>query len=125
MDRMDGMDRVDGGKPEAMPSQSNYAEIPANGAQALLTVACSLLDRQIATLEKTSWKKVVSRSGSTAVATKGELVAKLTENLKRPFFLIASSLLGNKLDCFLELLESCALGSEERAIGYLEVLRAA
>jgi four helix bundle suffix protein len=32
--------------------QSTYAEISANGALALLTVACSLLDRQIATLEK-------------------------------------------------------------------------
>ena len=31
---------------------STYAEISANGALALLAVACSLLDRQIATLEK-------------------------------------------------------------------------
>jgi four helix bundle suffix protein len=31
---------------------STYAEIPANGVLALITVACSLLDRQIASLEK-------------------------------------------------------------------------
>jgi four helix bundle suffix protein len=31
---------------------STYAEISANGALALLTVACSLLDRQITSLEK-------------------------------------------------------------------------
>jgi four helix bundle suffix protein len=31
---------------------STFAEIAANGALALLAVACSLLDRQIATLEK-------------------------------------------------------------------------
>jgi len=46
------------GKPEEMSIQSTvstkstYAEISANGALALLAVACSLLDRQIATLEK-------------------------------------------------------------------------
>jgi four helix bundle suffix protein len=34
-----------------MPIQSTYAEISANGALVLLAVACSLLDRQIATLE--------------------------------------------------------------------------
>lgn len=33
-------------------TRSTYAEISANGALALLAVACSLLDRQIATLEK-------------------------------------------------------------------------
>jgi len=33
-------------------TKSTYAEISANGALALLAVACSLLDRQIATLEK-------------------------------------------------------------------------
>jgi four helix bundle suffix protein len=33
-------------------TQSTYPEIAANGALALLAVACSLLDRQIATLEK-------------------------------------------------------------------------
>jgi four helix bundle suffix protein len=31
---------------------STYPEIAANGALALLAVACSLLDRQIAALEK-------------------------------------------------------------------------
>ena len=31
---------------------STFPEIAANGALALLAVACSLLDRQIATLEK-------------------------------------------------------------------------
>jgi four helix bundle suffix protein len=31
---------------------STYPEIAANGALALLTVACSLLDRQIAALER-------------------------------------------------------------------------
>jgi four helix bundle suffix protein len=35
-----------------MANQPTYAEISANGALALLAVACSLLDRQIATLEK-------------------------------------------------------------------------
>jgi four helix bundle suffix protein len=46
------------GKPEEMSTQSTvstkstYSEISANGALALLAVACSLLDRQIATLEK-------------------------------------------------------------------------
>ena len=33
-------------------TESTYAEISANGALALLAVACSLLDRQITTLEK-------------------------------------------------------------------------
>jgi four helix bundle suffix protein len=33
-------------------TKSTFAEISANGALALLAVACSLLDRQIATLEK-------------------------------------------------------------------------
>lgn len=33
-------------------TKSTYAEISANGALALLAVACSLLDRQIATLEQ-------------------------------------------------------------------------
>ncbi len=33
-------------------TKSTYAEITANGALALLAVACSLLDRQIASLEK-------------------------------------------------------------------------
>jgi four helix bundle suffix protein len=33
-------------------TKTTYAEISANGALALLAVACSLLDRQIATLEK-------------------------------------------------------------------------
>ena len=37
----------------SMPStKSTYAEISANGALALLAVACSLLDRQLASLEK-------------------------------------------------------------------------
>ena len=46
------------GKPEQKSIQStastksNYAEISANGALALLAVACSLLDRQIAAQEK-------------------------------------------------------------------------
>jgi four helix bundle suffix protein len=35
-----------------MPIQSTYAEISASGALALLAVTCSLLGRQIATLEK-------------------------------------------------------------------------
>ena len=34
------------------PRKSTYPEIAANGALALLAVACSLLDRQIASLEK-------------------------------------------------------------------------
>ena len=34
-------------------TKSTYPEIAANGALALLAVACALLDRQIATLEKT------------------------------------------------------------------------
>ncbi len=49
----------DGQSPEEQKSTvsiqsttSTYAEISANGALALLTVACSLLDRQVATLEK-------------------------------------------------------------------------
>ena len=33
-------------------TKSTYPEIAANGAMALLAVACTLLDRQIATLEK-------------------------------------------------------------------------
>jgi len=45
-----------GSKPKSTESiqstKSIYAEISANGALALLAVACSLLDRQIATLEK-------------------------------------------------------------------------
>jgi four helix bundle suffix protein len=44
------------GKPKSTESTrftvSTYAEISANGALALLAVACSLLARQIATLEK-------------------------------------------------------------------------
>jgi four helix bundle suffix protein len=39
-------------RPEPKSTQSTYPEISANGALALLAVACSLLDRQIATLEK-------------------------------------------------------------------------
>jgi len=43
-------------KPESTPSmqstESTYPEIAANGVLALLAVACSLLDRQIATLEQ-------------------------------------------------------------------------
>lgn len=38
--------------PSMQPTQSTYPEIAANGALALLAVACALLDRQIATLEK-------------------------------------------------------------------------
>jgi four helix bundle suffix protein len=34
------------------PTAATYAEIAANGALALVTVACSLLDRQLASLEK-------------------------------------------------------------------------
>jgi four helix bundle suffix protein len=33
-------------------TKSTYAEISANGVLALLAVACSLLDRQLASLEK-------------------------------------------------------------------------
>ena len=36
----------------AMPAQATYAEIAANGALALIAVACSLLDRQMASLDK-------------------------------------------------------------------------
>ena len=35
-----------------MSTSSSYPEIAANGALALIAVACSLLDRQIAALEK-------------------------------------------------------------------------
>ena len=58
MDSMDGVDRVDRAKPKRSPQSSTkstvstFPEIAANGALALLAVACSLLDRQIATLEK-------------------------------------------------------------------------
>lgn len=38
--------------PSMMSTESTYPEIAANGALALLAVACALLDRQIATLEK-------------------------------------------------------------------------
>ncbi|HEV2208714.1 MAG TPA: four helix bundle suffix domain-containing protein [Verrucomicrobiae bacterium] len=38
--------------PKPKSTKSTYAEISANGALALLAVACSLLDRQIGTLEK-------------------------------------------------------------------------
>jgi hypothetical protein len=38
--------------------------------------------------------------------------------------LIASPLLANKLDCFHELPEACAPGSEGEAVCYAEVLRA-
>jgi four helix bundle suffix protein len=37
--------------------QSTYPEISANGALALIAVACSLLDRQIAAQEKTLLKE--------------------------------------------------------------------
>ncbi len=41
------------GEPKSTQSTtSTYAEIAANGALAILAVACALLDRQIATLEK-------------------------------------------------------------------------
>lgn len=40
------------GKAGQKSTVSTFPEIAANGALALLTVACSLLDRQIATLEK-------------------------------------------------------------------------
>jgi four helix bundle suffix protein len=55
-DGLDGQSRR--GKPEELSIQSTvstkstYSEISANGALALLAVVCSLLDRQIATLEK-------------------------------------------------------------------------
>jgi hypothetical protein len=42
-----------------------------------------------------------------------------------PFFLIASSLLANKLDCFLALPEAYAPGSKEGASCFSEVLGAA
>ena len=38
--------------PSMQSTESTYPEIAANGALALLAVACTLLDRQIATLEK-------------------------------------------------------------------------
>lgn len=42
-----------GGKPESIKcTKCSYAEIAANGALTLLAVACSLLDRQIAALER-------------------------------------------------------------------------
>lgn len=40
------------GGPSQKPAAPTYPEIAANGALALLTVACSLLDRQIAAQEK-------------------------------------------------------------------------
>lgn len=40
------------GKAGQKSTESTYPEIAADGALALLAVACSLLDRQIATLEK-------------------------------------------------------------------------
>ena len=60
MDTMDVVDRVDGRRGKTGPkstesiksTKSTYAEISANGALALVAVACSLLDRQIASLEK-------------------------------------------------------------------------
>ena len=39
--------------PSTKSTESTYPEIAANGALVLITVACSLLDRQIAALEKT------------------------------------------------------------------------
>ena len=42
-----------GEKPRLKSMRSTFPEIAANGALALLTVACTLLDRQIATLERT------------------------------------------------------------------------
>ena len=38
--------------PSTVSTKSTYAEISANGALALLAVACSLLDRQLAAQEK-------------------------------------------------------------------------
>jgi four helix bundle suffix protein len=58
--RIDIMDEVDGNKRGRMSMgsmQSTYPEISANGALALIAVACSLLDRQIAAQEKTLLKE--------------------------------------------------------------------
>ena len=56
MDSVDGMDRVDKAKAKQKSTESTqsttYAEISANGALALLAVACSLLNRQMAAQEK-------------------------------------------------------------------------
>jgi hypothetical protein len=55
-------------------TMSTYAEIAANGALTLITVACSLLNRQIASLEKTLWNKVALPSGSIRCAANEETV---------------------------------------------------
>ena len=47
-DVMDGVDRSKRGTESIVSMKSTYPEISANGALALIAVACSLLDRQIA-----------------------------------------------------------------------------
>lgn len=59
---------------EASSTQSiesiTYAEIAANGALALITVACSLLDRQLASLAASFEKEGALRSGCTMPGNK-------------------------------------------------------
>ena len=53
IDVMDGVDETKRGKESIVSMKSTYPEISANGALALIAVACSLLDRQIAAQGKT------------------------------------------------------------------------
>jgi|ERR1700677_741471 len=61
MDVMDGVDGTKRGKESIVSMKSTYPEISANGALALIAVACSLLDRQIAA----QGKAIVQEGGFT------------------------------------------------------------
>jgi len=52
MDYMDKAKRRSGPLPSTKSTSSTYPEIAANGALALIAVACNLLDRQLASLAK-------------------------------------------------------------------------
>jgi four helix bundle protein len=56
----------------ARPTVSPYPEIAANGALALIAVACSLLSRQLAAQEKLLKKRAASPKDSSACAAKTE-----------------------------------------------------
>ena len=57
------------------------AQLVANAALSLLNLCCYFLDRQLAALDEASWRKAVSRSGSTRCGAKGGAVAKFTESM--------------------------------------------
>lgn len=63
-----------------MSTASSYPEIAANGALALLAVACSLLDRQIATLEKDFVNEGGLPNGSIECAAQPEIAVRVSRS---------------------------------------------